>query len=151
MPNEEERLPAFARAKGLLAATTPNDKSALLQQSFVLSKAVRILALEYDVLQLTAKPDWVNLTAATIPEPGQYIYLYVKHDTATVLTYPMGDSNQLLYDFSEGPFSGVALIDLLMEDEADKTDAATLAYYTDMVFYFITNNAIFTGYLDFAD
>lgn len=151
LPNEEERLPAFARAKGLLAATTPNDKSALLQQSFVLSKAVRILALEYDVLQLTAKPDWVNLTAATIPEPGQYIYLYVKHDTATVLTYPMGDSNQLLYYFSEGPFSGVALIDLLMEDEADKTDAATLAYYTDMVFYFITNNAIFTGYLDFAD
>lgn len=149
LPNEDERIPAFTRAKALLSATTAMDKSALLQQSFVLSKAARILALEYDVPHITAQPNWVNQAAADI-EPGQYIYLYVKHDEATVLTYPMGDSNQLLYYFSEGPFTGQALIDLLMEDEADPTDAAMLAHYTDMVFYFITNNVIFTGYLDFV-
>lgn len=151
LPNETARLPAFIRAKTLLAATTAADKSAVLQQLFVLSKAARILATEYDVLTLTTQPNWLSQAAAAPPEPGQYIYLYVKQDAATVLTYPMSDSNQLLYYFSEGPFSGAALIDLLMEDEADPTDATVLAHYTDMVFYFITNNVIFTGYLDFAD
>ncbi len=151
LPNEGERLPAFTRAKALLAATTAANKSAFLQQPFVLSKAAHILALEYDVPNITAYPKWLNEVATKEIEPGQYIYLYVKHDAATASLYPMGDSNQLLYYFSEGPFTGQALIDLLLEDEPDKTDTAILAHYTDMVFYFITNNVIFTGYLDFAD
>jgi hypothetical protein len=153
LPDEEGRLPAFIRAKALLAATTATDKSTLLQQPLALSKAVSILALEYDVPAITARPNWVAHAEAQVQamEPGQHIYLYVKHDATTVLIYPMGDSNQLLYYFSQGPFTGQALLDLLMEDEADKTDAVTLAHYTDMVFYCITNNVIFTGYLAFAD
>jgi hypothetical protein len=145
LPDDTGRRPAFAKAKALLAA----GQQAVLQQPLQLSPAARILALEHDVPNILAQPDWAAALYNEPPMPtGQHLYLYVRHRNANTSLYPLGDSNQLLYYFADGPFTGQSLIDLLMEEEPDD---AQKEYYTDMVYYCLTNNLILTGYLVFAE
>lgn len=153
LPNETERLPGFIKAKKLLAATSPTDKSAFLQQPFVLSPTARITALEYDVPAIISQPNWHQHTQMLLEqtEAGQHIFLYVKQDNGMVMLYPLGDTNQLLYYFANNPFTGQELVQVLLEDEDNPQDEAMRNYYTDVVFYFLTNNVILTGYLVFSE
>jgi len=150
MPDDEAQFEHFRKARILLEHVSPENMDKLFDAKLILAPHVSTLATEIDVLALIINPNWLeDLHAGNIPEEEQHIYLFVKYASDTIITHPLGDLSQLLYYYNGNAITGRALEKYLLEDDEEPESAKE--QYHKLIYHFISNNLITTGYLIMSD
>jgi hypothetical protein len=121
------------------------DKQQVMQYKLKVAEPLALTLINYDIPELTMQPGWIATAGAT--EADEFVYLLIRHSSG-VSVQKLEGSDQLLYYCSYQQMSGNELVAMLMEDEnAEQNDRS---YFEEVVFHFITNNLVYTGFLSFA-
>ncbi len=141
--NEEYIYKAFCVTRDFL---TNNDKESILEHKFKLDSTTRIILLSYNVLEITAAPDWLLTLDSTFKnaQQGEYIVMLTKEGNNKIEGNYVIETEQMLYYFSFDPISGNELASFLAGEDASPD---TLEFYKQEAFDIITRSLTYGGYI----